>query len=158
MIKHNPGKQGDTPDSKSNYRRSLEKLDRFLENFGVHNGDLRADQPGGQSGRADSASVNEELILSENERKAARDREEIQDIRQARTQRKEYAIRVYKLIRAWLLAICLFLVLAGFGGAFGFFRIADAILIALIGGTTVNVLGLFVIVMRHLFPLGYVRK
>lgn len=78
--------------------------------------------------------------------------EDIEDQKQAREQRKEYAKSVYKLIVWWLVGIGVLLLLAGFGYIFGFFHLPDSVLLAIIGGTTVNVLGLFAIVMRHLFP------
>lgn len=84
--------------------------------------------------------------------------EDIEDQKQAREQRKEYAKSVYKLIVWWLVGIGLLLLLAGFGRTFGFFHLPDAVLLAIIGGTTVNVLGLFAIVMRHLFPTSPLHK
>lgn len=63
-------------------------------------------------------------------------------------QRKLYASLLFCLSIAWLSAIGLFLFLAGLGKL----RVADSVLIALITTTTANVLGLFYIVARWLFP------
>lgn len=63
-------------------------------------------------------------------------------------QRKIYASRLFDLSQYWLLFIGAFLLLAGFGKL----KVADSVLIALITTTTANVLGLFYIVARWLFP------
>jgi hypothetical protein len=54
----------------------------------------------------------------------------------------------------WLLAIGVFLFLAGLGKL----KVADSVLIALITTTTANVLGLFYIVARWLFPHKLVNE
>jgi hypothetical protein len=68
--------------------------------------------------------------------------------------RQKFAWRIFLLIVVWLICILLILLLAGFaltimGHAF---KLSDTVLLGLIGGTTVNVLGIFVIVVRYLFP------
>ena len=67
------------------------------------------------------------------------------------TQREEYAKLIYKLIMWWLVAILGIVLLQGFGSICGFFSISDKVLITLIGGTTINVLGLFAIVANYIF-------
>ena len=69
----------------------------------------------------------------------------LQDIRQ----RKEYAGKIFCLISLWLIAIFLILVACGIDCLK--FRLSDNVLLALIGGTTVNVLGLFLVVANYLF-------
>lgn len=65
-------------------------------------------------------------------------------------ERKRYAKLVYYLICAWLF---LLFVLLGFQGAGrGLFHLDEKIVITLITGTTVNVLGIFFVVMNYLFP------
>ena len=71
----------------------------------------------------------------------------IQDIQA----RKDYASKVYRLVIGWLIA--LYALILGVG--FGLITVANSVLIALITGTTVNIVGLFVIVARYLF---YRRK
>lgn len=88
--------------------------------------------------------------------------------------RKEYANRIFRLIVGWLIAIFSVLILHGFLSrndvTFSFrffhwiwpspvvslsklhFELSDPVLLALIGGTTASVLGLFVIVANYLFP------
>lgn len=63
-------------------------------------------------------------------------------------ERKKYASRLFWLSVVWLIFIGVYLALAGFG----VLKTADSVLIALISTTTANVLGLFYIVARWLFP------
>lgn len=71
--------------------------------------------------------------------------------RQDIEERKTYATRVYWMLSAWLFALLGILLLSGFAG-FTTFDLSDSVLIALVSGTTVNVIGVFVVVMRYLFP------
>jgi hypothetical protein len=51
----------------------------------------------------------------------------------------------------WVTAIFVLLVLNGFGAAI-YFKLSDSVLLAAIGSTTANILGIFYIVARYLFP------
>ncbi len=66
------------------------------------------------------------------------------------TERKKYAGRIFWLIVGWIVAIFAVVGLQGFS-YFGF-SISDNVLITLIGGTTINVLGIFIVVANYLFP------
>jgi hypothetical protein len=93
---------------------------------------------------------------------------ELQGLRQDIKARKRYARHIFRLIVVWLIAIFIILLLQGFLSeremVLGFralgsfwrtsihFRLSDAVLLALIGGTTANVLGLFIFVVQYLFP------
>ena len=68
--------------------------------------------------------------------------------------RKSFAWDIFYLIIGWLLLVFAVLFLQGFSVAIctHTFRLSDAIILALIGGTTINVLGIFIIVVRYLFP------
>ena len=46
----------------------------------------------------------------------------------------------------------LLLALQGFLSPWKVFALSDAVILAAIGGTTVNVLGIFIIVVNYLFP------
>ena len=72
-----------------------------------------------------------------------------QDIRE----RKAYAGKIYWLVVCWL-GVVLSIVGASGVQVYGFCaaHVSGTVLVALIGGTTVNVLGLFVIVANDLFP------
>jgi hypothetical protein len=68
--------------------------------------------------------------------------------------RKDFAWDIFYLIVGWLSLV--FVVLGVQGFAVTIFRhtfhLSDSVVLALIGGTTVNVLGIFIIVVRYLFP------
>ncbi len=61
---------------------------------------------------------------------------------------------IFYLIVAWLSLIFVIVILEGFGVTICHhaFKLSDPVVLALIGGTTVNVLGIFIIVVRYLFP------
>jgi len=82
---------------------------------------------------------------------------ELEGIKQDQTQRKEYADRIFCLIKWWLVAILAILVLHGFAEKIGF-KLSDKVLITLIGGTTINVLGIFAIVANYIFYRPSNRK
>jgi len=69
----------------------------------------------------------------------------LQDIQQ----RKEFGNKIYWLVVFWVIGILALLATQGFG-AFEF-NLSDKVLITLIGGTTLNVLGIFVIVAKYFF-------
>jgi len=71
----------------------------------------------------------------------------IQDI----GQRREFGIRIYWLVVFWILGILVLLAVQGFG-VFEF-DLSEKVLITLIGGTTLNVLGIFVIVAKYFFRI-----
>lgn len=97
-----------------------------------------------------------------------RERTLLKSLRQDIKARKKYATNIFRLIVWWLLAISAVIFFQGFLSdqtaywmigyrgfvleAFPKFRLSDPVLLALIGGTTASVLGLFVIVVRYLFP------
>lgn len=66
--------------------------------------------------------------------------------------RKEYSGKLYRLISIWLIAMFALLLLQGFLGKTDVFMLSDKVLITIIGGTTINVLGLFAIVANYIFP------
>jgi hypothetical protein len=72
-----------------------------------------------------------------------------QDVRQ----RKTFAPKLYLLTCCWLVSVMVILLIQGFSeGRYHFFRLNDSVLIALLGTTTVNVVGLFYVVAKYLFP------
>lgn len=81
----------------------------------------------------------------------------IQDI----VERKRYALFSFLLVCLWLFLVLIIILLEGFGGAGTEvtiksvpvkFKLSEAIVLALIGSTTINVIGLFVVVVKYLFP------
>jgi len=71
-------------------------------------------------------------------------------LRQDRKERRKYAERIFLLIVGWVFAILFIIIFKGFGSYYGF-ELSDKVLITLIGGTTISVLGIFVIVANYLF-------
>lgn len=88
--------------------------------------------------------------LKEREKEAGVKQKElgVADISAQLSMRETYASRIFKLSAWWLGFIGVVLLLAGAGKL----KLADSVQIALITTTTVNVLGLFYIVARWLFP------
>ncbi len=79
-----------------------------------------------------------------------RERAELKSLRQDIEQRARYARQIFHLICAWLAALLGVIVCQGFG-AWGF-KLSDSVLMTLIGGSTGSVIGLFLVVVRYLFP------
>ena len=75
--------------------------------------------------------------------------QDIEDRKQDRGEREKYASRVYWLIVCWLIALAGILLLQGFENSFS---LRENVVLALIGGTTANVLGIFIVVINYLFP------
>lgn len=65
--------------------------------------------------------------------------------------RKRYANKIFWMVVVWLIAMGMILGLRGYYWKSGFV-LSDKVLLALIGGTTLNVLGIFTIVANFLFP------
>ncbi len=66
-------------------------------------------------------------------------------------ERKKYANRVFWLICFWLAAVFLLLIAEGLGSILRF-NLGERVTLAVIGSTTINVLGIFYIVAHYLFP------
>ncbi|HEY3197863.1 MAG TPA: hypothetical protein VGJ57_07600 [Nitrospirales bacterium] len=81
----------------------------------------------------------------ENQAKQAQLESYIQDVKA----RGEYARKIFWLIVGWISGMFILLLLQGFG-SFGF-KLSDTVLIAAISGTTLNILGIFVIVANYIF-------
>ena len=69
----------------------------------------------------------------------------LQDI----VERKNYASKMFWLVIVWLIGILGILILQGFE-LWGF-QLDDKVLIALIGGATANIIGIFAIVVRYFY-------
>lgn len=76
--------------------------------------------------------------------------ENLESLKQDRTQRKEFAGKIYGLICVWLIGLAILLLLRAWN-AWGFY-LSDTVLIALITTTSANVIGLLAIVILYLFP------
>ena len=65
--------------------------------------------------------------------------------------RREFARKLFKLACWWVLGILGILIANGILSARGLSFLSDAVLLTLIGSTTVNIIGLFTLVVRYLF-------
>ncbi|TCD28633.1 hypothetical protein EZ456_04385 [Pedobacter psychrodurus] len=61
--------------------------------------------------------------------------------------RKRYSHRIFLITTGWLISVITILVAVGLAKL----KLSDSVLIALLGTTTINVLGFFVIVIQYLF-------
>jgi hypothetical protein len=79
---------------------------------------------------------------------------ELEDLAQNLTLRRKFARRVFLLTAIWLAIVVIIILFAGFRATYQThqFQLADNVLLALIGSTTANILGIFVIVVHYLFP------
>lgn len=77
---------------------------------------------------------------------------ELEGLRQDLRERKDYARRIFILICCWLGGMFALLLIQGFLSPPGWFGLSEGVLLAAIGGTTLNVLGIFIIVVNYLFP------
>jgi len=68
--------------------------------------------------------------------------------------RREFAWDIFYLIIGWLALVCLILLFNGFALTIysHVFKLSDSVLLGLIGGTTASVIGIFIVVVRNLFP------
>lgn len=80
--------------------------------------------------------------------------EALEDQRTNRLERVKYANRIFKLMEGWLCSVFFLLILVGMGTQAGWFKLSDSVLIALVSGTSVNVIGIFAIVVNYLFNKG----
>lgn len=79
-------------------------------------------------------------------------RAELDSFKQDVAQRKQYAPRLFLLTCCWLGSVIAILLLQGFSsGTAHFFSLGNDVLIALLGTTTINVIGLFYVVAKYLF-------
>jgi hypothetical protein len=80
----------------------------------------------------------------------ARRREELESSKQDREERKKHADNIFILTCSWVVGIYLLLIFQGF--QYNGFRLTDHVILAAIGSTTANIVGVFLIVTRYLFP------
>jgi hypothetical protein len=74
---------------------------------------------------------------------------EIKSKEQDISMRKEYANKTFSLVCLYMIFVFLLIILAC---STAVFNMSDNVLMVLLGTTTINVIGLFAIVMKNLFP------
>ncbi len=75
----------------------------------------------------------------------------VKSVHQDINERRKYAAKIFRLIRWWITGLMVIICLSSWAGGTRF-RTATPVLLALVGSTTVTVLGLFYIVAHYLFP------
>ncbi len=82
--------------------------------------------------------------------------EELKSREQDRKQRKGFADKIFFMLSIFLLFVCLILVFAGMKflpiKPYPHFELSDNVLIALLTTASANVIGIFIVVVRYLFP------
>lgn len=73
---------------------------------------------------------------------------ELDQMRQNTQERKKYAQRIFWMVSTWLIIILLMIVAVGLRGLI----LSDAVVLGLIGSTTINVTAFFLSVTKYLFP------
>jgi len=63
--------------------------------------------------------------------------------------RKDFAYKVYEFLNVWVTVIIIFLFLYGIGV---FSKVSKEVVITLLATTSINVIGVFAIIVRNLFP------
>lgn len=122
--------------------------DLSLENVRVLAPRAITSQPVGDTA-LETETLRQEQLRVELEKLRAELESFTQDVRQRRT----FAPKLYVLTCVWLAAVIVVILMQGFSeGWHHFFRLSDPVLIALLGTTTVNVVGLFYVVAKYLFP------
>lgn len=76
--------------------------------------------------------------------------EDLERKKQDRYQRKTFALRIFVLLCIYLLVVGILLALSGFSCIS--FSLSDTVLITLLGTSSANVITLFAIVTKYLFP------
>ena len=90
-----------------------------------------------------------EYIIQLLSKRIERKDEEIKDIQQDRSQRKEFADKLFDLMCWYLVGVYLLILMNGISTMN--FHISDDIILALLGTTAVEIIGTFAIVARYLF-------
>ncbi len=72
-------------------------------------------------------------------------------LRQDINERKKYASGIFSLCGIWIFAVFLLLTAQGIAH-WTYFNLPQPVLLAAIGSTTANIIAVFVIVARYLFP------
>jgi len=83
-------------------------------------------------------------------------KQELKEAKDTHALRLGYAGRIFWLVCAWLICVAIAVFMSGF--SYNDFKLSDKVLITFITSTTVNVVGLFVVVAKWMFPSGNNKK
>lgn len=76
--------------------------------------------------------------------------EEYKGKKQDREQRKDFAERIFSFLVFYMATVGVFVLLSGV--ALNIFHLSDTVLVTMLGTTTANVIGIFIVVAKYLFP------
>lgn len=93
------------------------------------------------------SSTEKDYAAQEKEITLEKNREEVEGMRQDRTQRGKFSMRIFVFVCAYMVIALLLLCLSGTRCL----NISDSVLIVMLTTTTANVIGLFVVVTNYLF-------
>ena len=79
-------------------------------------------------------------------------RAQLEGVKQDTGERKKYAFWFFLLACVWITIVTVLLLLQGFGLRSWEFKLSDPVMLAVIGSTTVNILGILYVVANYLFP------
>lgn len=100
-----------------------------------------------ESGASDEYVASEKQYIVRQQEYALR-KEKLKGKKQDRKERKVYANLAFTLVSIWLTLVLAIFVSAGLGNL----SYSDSVLITLLTTTTIEVIGIFLIVARYLFP------
>ncbi len=83
-------------------------------------------------------------------------KQELKEAQDTHELRLGYAGRIFWLVCAWLVCVAIAVFMSGF--SLWNFNLSDKVLITFITSTTINVVGLFVVVAKWMFPNGNDKK
>ena len=72
--------------------------------------------------------------------------------KQDRKQRKEFATKIFNFLCVYMVGVFVLLLFAGIDGQGLCFSLNDEVLVALLTTTTINVVSIFIVVAKYLFP------
>ena len=103
----------------------------------------------------EDAKLEEDEFVAEAQRlELERQKADLESHKQDTVLRGKFTRRIFALIVVWLVVVLVIVLFEGFHTTICAhnFQLSDNVLLALIGSTTANVLGVFIIVVHYLFP------
>ena len=110
-------------------------------------GEIKVESPDAEEKTVSNIELNKQL------EEYNRFKEETESIKQDREERKVYAGKTFNLLCVYMVCVGILLLMSGFAESEkAKFHLSDPVLIAILGTTTTNVLGIFYFVANYLFP------
>lgn len=114
-------------------------------------GEIKVESPVAEEKTVSNIELNKQL------EEYNRFKEETAGIKQDREERKVYAGKTFNLLCVYMVCVGILLLMSGFSESEkAKFHLSDTVLIAILGTTTTNILGIFYFVANYLFPKRYV--